>query len=151
MIGKVRILRVRAGGQAFGLDCEVVRGIDCPERPVRLPGAPPYVRGVAEVREQVCPLVDLAQRLGLGPGPLSREGAVLIESAEPVALWVEGIEGVADVQAREAEPAWLQAGVRALGPDDLPILDAEALVDRRRLAPIAPLLARAAVERGDGA
>ena len=136
----MKVLRVTAGGREFGLHVDVVDGIDCPRRCVRLPGAPAYVRGVSEVRDQVVAVVDLASRLGLEAGPLlPSKGVVVIDSSEPVAVWVEGVHGVAWVDARESSPAESAAGVRALG-DGVVVLDGEALVDGRELVPIASVL-----------
>ncbi len=151
----VQLLRVRAGGRLFGIDVAAVRAIDRPNRWARLPWAPTYVRGVAEVAGQVVPVVDLARRLGLRAGPpLASEGVILIESAEPVALAVEAIEDVEPLdpeRARDLGAAGRRAGARALTPDGLILLEGEPLVDGRPLEPLDAILGEAgAAAREEG-
>ncbi len=47
-----------------------------------IPGAPPFLRGVASLRGQVVPVVDLAERLGLGHRPLGPKARVLVVRVE---------------------------------------------------------------------
>jgi purine-binding chemotaxis protein CheW len=44
----------------------------------QVPGAPPFLRGVTSLRGQVVPIVDLAERLGLGSRPLGPKARVLV-------------------------------------------------------------------------
>jgi purine-binding chemotaxis protein CheW len=143
--GSLPILRLVAGGRSLAIDLSLVQAIERPRRWARLPGAPPYVRGVTELHDQAVVVVDLALRLGLPPGPpLRSAGVVLIDSIEPVALAAEGIGPVCSVASPELEPvdaAAHQAGLVARGPEGLLLLDAEALVDGRPLHPLSEVLA----------
>lgn len=138
----LQVLRVIAAGRDFALEVAVVQGIERPSRWARLPGAPAYVRGVAEARDQAVAVVDLAARLQLLAAASSAEGdVVLIESDEPVGLAVERVVGV-----EEVDPAGLvrpegaaAAGLRGCTREGLLLLDAEALVDGRALHPLAGL------------
>ncbi len=131
------MLRVTAGGREFALDVGLVRAIERPAHRVRLPGAPPYVRGVVEVRGQAVAVVDLAARLGLAPtAPGPDQAVIVVDSAEPVALAVDALGGVdtlAPEALRELGPAGLAAGLRAIAPDGAVVLEVEPLVDGRPL------------------
>lgn len=150
----LQVLRVEAGGQALGIEVQAILGIERPTRWARLPGAPDYVRGVVELRDQAVPVIDLAARLQLpGPPILPDRGVLLIESDEPVGLSVSSVVGV-----EELDPAAVvrlvggaAAGVRGRAAATrgeegaeggaLLLLDAEAMVDGRPLKALHRLLA----------
>lgn len=140
----LQVLRVKAGGRDFALDVGLVRAIERPAHRVRLPGAPPYVRGVVEVRGQAIPVVDLAARLGLPVSPpVAEQPVVVVDSPEPVALAVDALGEVADLapeSLRELGPAGLAAGLRAVAPDGTVVLEVEPLVDGRPLEPASGVL-----------
>ncbi|MCO5170521.1 MAG: chemotaxis protein CheW [Planctomycetes bacterium] len=140
----LKVLRVRAGGREFALDVGLVRAIDRPAHRVRLPGAPPYVRGVVEVRGQAVAVVDLAARLGLPPQATAEPAVVVVDSLEPVGLWVEAlgdVDAVAPGSLVDLGPPGLAAGLRAVAVDGTVVLEVEPLVDGRALEPAAPVLA----------
>lgn len=144
---KLQVLRVTAGGRDFALDVGLVRAIERPAHRVRLPGAPPYVRGVVEVRGQAVAVVDLAARLGLqGSPPTPEQPVVVVDSVEPVGLAVEvlgEVEALAPEALRELGPLGLSAGLRAIAPDGTVLLEVEPLVDGRPLQPAEAVLAEA--------
>lgn len=139
----LQVLHVEAGGQALGIEVQALLGIERPTRWARLPGAPAYVRGVVELRDQAVPVIDLAARLQLPSPPiLPDRGVLLIESDEPVGLSVERVVGV-----EELDPAGIvrlvggpAAAVRGRHQEGLLLLDAEALVDGRPLRSLPALL-----------
>lgn len=142
------MLRVRAGGRDFALDVGVVRAIERPAHRVRLPGAPPYVRGVVEVRGQAVAVVDLAARLGLIAQGGADPAVVVVDSLEPVGLSVEALGDVAAVAPEslvDLGPRGHAAGLRARAPDGTVVLEVESLVDGRPLEPAAAVL-----DGGDG-
>lgn len=143
----LQVLRVTAGGRDFALDVGLVRAIERPAHRVRLPGAPPYVRGVVEVRGQAIPVVDLAARLGLPVSPpVTEQPVVVVDSSEPVALAVDAlgeVEDLAPEALRELGPAGLAAGLRAVAPDGTVVLEVEPLVDGRPLEAASGVLSAA--------
>jgi chemotaxis signal transduction protein len=140
----LKVLLVVAGGQTFALDVAVVQGIERPLRWARLPWSMDYVRGACEFAGQVVSVVDLALRLNLPAAePLPTEGVVLLDSAEPVGLAVEGILGVSDFDLSAGVvlgPTGLRAGVRGIGPEGRVLLESEPLVDGRTLTPLLEVL-----------
>lgn len=138
MPGALKVLRVTAGGRTFGIDAGLVRGLERPLRRVRLPGAPPWVRGVVEVRGTVVVVIDLATRLGLQAPSPADPVVVVVDSVEPVGLQVDGPGEVVTLDPaalRDLGPAGATAGLRSAAPGGAVLLDLEAIVDGRPLAP----------------
>lgn len=145
----LKVLRVKAGGRDFALDVGLVRAIERPAHRARLPGAPAYVRGVVEVRGLVVTVIDLAARLGLPPAPAGAAdpAVVVVDSAEPMGLGVEGLGEVVSLPAgaiADLGPRGTAAGLRGVTEDGTVVLEVEPLVDGRALEPALPLLAPAA-------
>lgn len=61
------LLTFRCGGRGFAIDIMSVREIRSWSEPTPLPHAPPYMRGMVNLRGSVLPVTDLAQRLGQEP------------------------------------------------------------------------------------
>lgn len=77
------------GDVAYAVRIEVVREIVNPLAVVPLPRAPRAVRGVADYRGEVVPVIDLRERFGLPPASTSRK-------AKWIVLDVSGPEAGAD-------------------------------------------------------
>ncbi|PWJ15856.1 chemotaxis protein CheW [Jannaschia seohaensis] len=60
----MELLTFRCGGRAFAVDIMAVREIRSWSAPTPLPHAPPYMRGMVNLRGSVLPVMDLAMRLG---------------------------------------------------------------------------------------
>lgn len=128
---RVRALRVEAGGRAFLIDAAAVRAVERPARVARLPGAPPWVRGVARVRDDVVPVVSLARRLDLPPG--AEAFVVVVDTSEPAALAVDAPGRVVTLAAGALTTAgvWTSRGGALRGrplPCGATWLDPEALL-----------------------
>ncbi len=76
----------------------------------RVPGMPPPVLGVINLRGRVVPVVDLAVKLGLGPRPLTRWTCFIIVDAQqdgervPLGLLVDSVSEVLDLGAGDIQP-----------------------------------------------
>jgi purine-binding chemotaxis protein CheW len=57
-------LTYRVGAEEYGIAIETVQEIRCYETPTRVPGAPPFVRGVVNLRGVIVPVIDLRLKLG---------------------------------------------------------------------------------------
>jgi purine-binding chemotaxis protein CheW len=84
-----------------------VREISNPLPLVALPHAPPAVRGVADYRGQVCPVIDLRARFDLELVPATRRTKwILVEVADRVlALIVDAVTEVFGTGGNELRPA----------------------------------------------
>jgi purine-binding chemotaxis protein CheW len=91
-----RTLLFRAGDRTFGCGIDAVREIIPQRRATRLPGAPPALRGLINLRGTIVTIVDLALWLG-GTRPAGADGSiVLIDHGSRVAG--VAVDEVLDVQ-----------------------------------------------------
>ncbi|WP_235962606.1 chemotaxis protein CheW [Jannaschia marina] len=58
------LLTFQCGGQSYAVDIMSVREIRSWSEPTPMPHAPPYMRGMVNLRGSVLPVMDLAERLG---------------------------------------------------------------------------------------
>lgn len=82
----LQILSFEVGTQTYCVPVGAVREIRGVTPATPLPDAPPYVRGVINLRGQVMPVIDLSERLGKG---------VAADSARQVIIVVEHHDDVA--------------------------------------------------------
>jgi len=61
------VVTFRIAGQDYSFDLKSVREIRGWTDTTRLPHAQPFVKGVINLRGAVVPVIDLSERLGLGP------------------------------------------------------------------------------------
>lgn len=68
-----------------------------------VPGAPPHVAGLVQLRGQVLPVVDVRARFGLPPAERSPDARVIVvgQQERRVALLVERAREVIDLEAEE--------------------------------------------------
>jgi purine-binding chemotaxis protein CheW len=73
----LRHLLFRAGDRTFGCSIDAVREIVPHRRATRLPGAPPSIQGLINLRGTMVTVVDLALWLG-AERPASAEGSIVL-------------------------------------------------------------------------
>lgn len=128
------------GEHLFGLDIERVQEILLPPPLTRVPGAPPEVAGLLNLRGQIVPAIDLRRRLELPVGPATTEAphVVLRGDDGAVSLRVDAIGDILPLPAAEQAPVpdnlrgplrALLLGVHALPDRLLLVLSADAVVD----------------------
>jgi purine-binding chemotaxis protein CheW len=64
--------------EVYALGIESIREIREVGTAAPLPGSPPYVRGIINLRGAIVPVIDLRVRLGLPPSPIENRFAVTI-------------------------------------------------------------------------
>lgn len=81
-------------------------------RPITVvPRATDYVKGVINVRGEIVPIVDLTQKLGLGPGDYGPHARIVVlEVASsggviPVGIVVNSVTEVVDIEAKDIDDA----------------------------------------------
>jgi twitching motility protein PilI len=97
----------RLGAERFVAGRGDVREIlPVPSQVTRVPGAKPWLRGIANVRGQLLTLVDLKVFLGAGAAPLDRRGRILVVASRevPTGLMVDEVLGFRRFQASEYQP-----------------------------------------------
>lgn len=98
-------------GEIYGLDILRVREIIEYTRPTTVPMMPAFVHGVINLRGNVVPVIDLAQRFGRTPTALHPRTCVVIlevqsvEGAVAIGVLVDAVNAVLDLEADQIEPA----------------------------------------------
>src|SRR5688572_13168756 len=104
-------LTIRLGADEYGITLDAVREIVPIQGITRIPGTPPWVRGVCNLRGAVLPVVDLGTRFGFGETAQGKRACFLIleltVAGQALALGVvaESVNNVVDVPAASVEVA----------------------------------------------
>src|SRR5262245_64240491 len=76
----------------------------------KVPGTPPSIRGVINLRGRVVPVVDLAVKLGLPPSTATRETCIVVVETEVegeravMGVLVDSVSQVIDLPSSEVQP-----------------------------------------------
>lgn len=93
------------GEEEYAISVERVREVVKAERITRVPGVPPYVRGIINLRGRVVPVIDLRQRLGLGEVSLDRPRIMVVEDGPAlVGMLVDRASEVLRLQPGQLQP-----------------------------------------------
>lgn len=104
---------VELQGGLYGIDSGAVREIVSPLEATRLPGAPPHVRGVVNLRGQLLTVVDVGHRLTGAPAETAEGSIVVVTAAERLLGLL--VDDVHDVQELQVVPAEREVLARADG------------------------------------
>lgn len=106
-VGTRSLVAFRAAGQDLCTDIASVREIRSWTPATPLPHTPHYVRGVVNLRGEVLPILDLADRLGLpSPEPDPRHVILIVMAGDNVqGLVVEGVSEIMEAPADSIHPA----------------------------------------------
>lgn len=91
----------RAGEERWSLPVEEVRAVVRVETSVRVPGAPPDVAGLVNVRGEVLPAIKTAQMLGAEPVRPESWALVVEDGGARAALLVDEVLDVTEVETGE--------------------------------------------------
>ena len=118
-LSAARTLLFRVAERVYGCDIDAVREIIPYRRATRLPGAPPYVQGLINLRGTIVTVLDIGMRLDPTRAPV-REGSIILATHGTRVVGV-AVDEVMDVQAITEEPIATNGGdiprglVRGLG------------------------------------
>jgi purine-binding chemotaxis protein CheW len=136
-LAAARTLLFRVAGSAYGCDIDAVREIIPYRRATRLPGAPPYVQGLINLRGTIVTVLDLGARLDGSRPPVRDSGGSIILAEHGTRVVGVAVDEVLDVQAIVEEPAdaglgesrgGLVRGLGHLGDDVVVLIDIHTLV-----------------------
>jgi purine-binding chemotaxis protein CheW len=130
-----QVLLVPVGADWYALELLAVREVVVAGRVEPLPGAPPAVLGLFNLRGEVVPVLDTAALLGVGAPPAGSPHLVIAETARGLAaLTATGRPRTARLGS-PAGPSELTAGRGrwAVGDEVAALLDLEALVAPGRI------------------
>jgi purine-binding chemotaxis protein CheW len=103
-------LTFRVGEETYAISLLRVREIVEYQTVTRVPTAPPWIRGVTNLRGSVVPVLDLAAKLGLAASPVARRTCiVLVELAlhheeTVLGLVVDAVDQVVDLTPEDVAP-----------------------------------------------
>ena len=102
----LQVLSFEVGAQTYCVPVSAVREIRGVTPPTPLPDAPPFVRGVINLRGQVMPVIDLSQRLGKGEAiDGERQVIIVVENQNDVAgMLVDAVCDSFIVEADQINP-----------------------------------------------
>ncbi|GFE57271.1 chemotaxis protein CheW [Geobacter sp. AOG1] len=80
-------------GERYGLSLQDVLEVIDPSRPVPVPRAPEFIRGVINVHGSLVTILDLARLLACGEAAPAGKFLVLDRRIANLALWVDSVEG----------------------------------------------------------
>lgn len=98
-------VRLRVGGEQYALPVRAVQEVAPIGDVMPMPGAPPHVLGVRNVRGEVVPVIDLAALAGLGKGGRSAVLAVIEDTGRRAGLAVDEVIDVGPLPSRSHESA----------------------------------------------
>lgn len=108
----------KIGSIELAIDILSVSTIEKLERTVtRVPGTPPFINGVFNLRGEIVPLVDLRKRFGFAPAEPTEESRVVIVhfNESPVGVLVDGVPQVLHLLETSIEPVDFSVGGIAPG------------------------------------
>ena len=76
----------KVAGSEYALPYSEVLHMESYASATRVPGAPPYVAGLMQVRGRVLPVIDLRVRFGLEPQPVTGDSRVVVVQSGKRAL-----------------------------------------------------------------
>lgn len=132
-----RLLVFRVGAVQCAVEASEVREITAIEPPTRIPGAPPAVAGVVNIRGRIVTLVDVGQRLTLPSHDAGGSLVLLDVGSRTVGLMVDEVLDLISVPKealaeREELPGVGAEYIRAVGRHGehaFALLDTDALVN----------------------
>ena len=103
---QTELLSFRVGTQEYAVDIMTVREIRGWTNATPLPHAPLFVRGVINLRGTVLTIVDLSDRLGMGPIEFSERNVIIVVEAgsQLVGLLVDAVSDILTVSAEDLQP-----------------------------------------------
>jgi purine-binding chemotaxis protein CheW len=129
-----RTLLFRAGDRTFGCGIDAVREIIPQRRATRLPGAPPAVQGLINLRGTIVTVVDLALWLG-SERPAGTDGSIVLvdHGARVAGIAVDQVLDVQVVAQEEAagtigDRSGAVRGMGRLGDTVVILLDVTSLI-----------------------
>lgn len=103
---EVEMIAFRIGDQEFCIDIMSVREIRGWTPATPLPHAPPFVKGVINLRGAVLPILDLSERLGLGEVQASSRHVIIVAKVDGhlVGLLVDAVCDILTVSEQALQP-----------------------------------------------
>lgn len=100
----LQIVNFTMGNINYGVPVDQVREVRDIQAVTPVPGAPPYVRGVTNLRGQIVTIIDLRKRLGLPSKEDGSEKIIIIEMGDyAVGVIVDSVTEVSTISWKDIE------------------------------------------------
>jgi len=130
-------LTFQLDGEFFGIPIAVVREINRVTDVTPVPKAPPFVKGVMNLRGKIIPVIDLRLKFDLKPSDYTRDTCIIVIETPHGQMGniVDAVKEVVEFEASEIEPApqfgvsGYQGFVKGLGKKDEKVIILVDIVD----------------------
>ena len=101
---EVKMLTFSLDNVFYGVNVNQVREVKNFEGATPVPCAPPYVKGVTNLRGEVVPVIDLRKRIGLNPRNENDAGImVIVQDKHPIGVIVDSVIEVLTLHKKDIE------------------------------------------------
>lgn len=94
----LRVCLVALGGETFAIDLRQVREVFEPESITPIPGMPPTLLGVTNLRGTVIPLADVRTALGVSNSSMLKYAVVIRHGTQQVGILIESVPEIRTIQ-----------------------------------------------------
>ncbi len=103
----VQLVTFLLQGETYGINVMQVQEVLRVSEIAPVPGAPPYVLGIINLRGNVVTVIDTRSRFGLPPGEIGHSNRIVIIESEKqvVGILVDSVAEVIDLHMSEVESA----------------------------------------------
>jgi purine-binding chemotaxis protein CheW len=117
---QLQLVAFRLGAEEYAIPIEMVESIIKLGPLTSVPGSPPYVRGVMNLRGRIMSVIDLRQRFGMPSGDDQPEGRILVvQYAETtIGILVDSVSEVFNLDEMDFQPPPPELGNGAVGGVD---------------------------------
>jgi len=127
--------------EPYGIDVRNIVEIVEKLEPVKVPLSPPYVEGIANLRGEIVPIVNLKKRFGAKKSGGQSIVVIILHKGEKVGIMIDRISGIQNVQGTELKkptrrlkkliPPEFLAGVFSVGKIRYLLLDIDKILEEK--------------------
>ncbi|MCB1857817.1 MAG: chemotaxis protein CheW [Gammaproteobacteria bacterium] len=144
----IQLVTFRLMDETYGIDVMQVQEVLRVSEIAPVPGAPPYVLGIINLRGNVVTVIDTRGRFGLSSGEITDSTRILIIESEGqvVGMLVDSVAEVVDLQSSQIDPTpnvgneensrYIQ-GVATVGKSLLIVVDLNVLLTEEEWCEVA--------------
>ena len=105
--GSMQLVSFKLGDETFGIEITRIREIILVGEITRVPGTPPYVKGLINLRSTVIPVIDLRTRFSLAENELTAESRIVVLNvgSRTIGIVVDSVNEVLRVPQEQISPA----------------------------------------------
>ncbi len=127
--------------EPYGIDVRNIVEIVEKLEPVKVPLSPTYVEGIANLRGEIVPIVNLKKRFGAKKSGGQSIVVIILHKGEKVGIMIDRISGIQNVQETELKkptrrlkkliPPEFLAGVFSVGKTRYLLLDIDKILEEK--------------------